>query len=101
MAVERQFLLASSLARLIQRERGPATRLVEAYFPARADRTLLVRVERGRAALILRPSAPDGQVGEEAVEVPLSHAEALVEVATGTTAFDRTALAVGSGAEAV
>jgi CYTH domain-containing protein len=101
MAVERQFLLASSLARLIQRERGPATRLVEAYFPVRADRTLLVRVERGRAALVLRPSAPDGQVGEEAVEVPLSHAEALVEVATGTVAFDRIALALGGGADAV
>lgn len=101
MPVPRRYLLASSLARLIQREGGPATRLVEAYFPARADRTLLVRVERGRAALILRPSGPDGQVGEEAVEVPLSQAEALVEVATGTVAFDRIAVALGGGADAV
>ncbi len=101
MAVERRYLLASSLARLIQREGGPATRLVEAYFPARVDCTLSVRVEHGRASLILRSSGPDGQVGEEGVEVPLSHAEALVEVATGTVAFDRIALALGDGADAV
>lgn len=101
MPVPRRFQIASSLARLIQREGGPATRLVEAYFPARADRTLLVRVEHGRASLILRSSGPDGQIGEEAVEVPLSHAEALVEVATGTVAFDRIALALGGGADAV
>ncbi len=72
MAVTRRFVLASSLARLLQRESGPADRLVEAYFPARSDRTQLVRVERGRASLILRSSAPEGQVSEEAVEVPLS-----------------------------
>ena len=101
MAVERRYLLASSLARLIQREGGPATRLVEAYFPPRADRTLLVRVEHGRASLILQSRGSDGQIGEEAVEVPLSHAEALVEVATGTLAFDRIALALDGGADAV
>jgi hypothetical protein len=40
-------------------------------------------------------------VGEEAVEVPLSHAEALVEVAAGTVAFDRTAITLGRGMEGV
>jgi CYTH domain-containing protein len=101
MSVERRFVLASPLARLLQREGGPATRLIEAHFPARSDRTQLVRVEHGRASLILRSSAPDGQVSEEAVEVPLSHAEALVEVAAGTVAFDRTALPLGRGIEGV
>ncbi len=101
MPVPRRFQIASSLARLIQREGGPATRLVEAYFPARADRTLLVRVEHGRVSLILQSKGSDGQVSEEAVEVLLAHAEALVEVATGTVAFDRIALALGDGADAV
>ena len=101
MAVQRRYLLPSSLARLLQREGGPANRLIEAHFPARSDRTQLVRVERGQAALILRSNAPDGQVGEEAVEVPLSHAEALVEVAAGTVAFDRTAVSLGRGMEGV
>ncbi len=101
MAVVRRFLLASSLARLLQWESGPAVRLVEAYFPARSDRTQLVRVEHGRASLVLSSTTPDGQASEEAVEVPLSHAEALVEVAAGTVAFDRTALALGHGADAV
>ena len=101
MAVQRRYLLPSSLARLLQREGGAATRLIEAHFPARSDRTQLVRVERGQASLILRSNAPDGQVSEEAVEVPLSHAEALVEVAAGTVAFDRTAITLGRGMEGV
>ncbi len=101
MAVMRRFLLASSLARLLQREGGPADRLVEAYFPARSDRTQLVRVERDRASLILRTTTHDDQASEEAVEVPLSHAEALVEVAAGTVAFDRTVLPLGRGVEGV
>jgi CYTH domain-containing protein len=101
MAVERRYLLSSSLARLLQREGGPATRLIEAYFPARSDRTQLVRVEHGQASLILRSTTPDGQVSEEAVEVPHSHAEALVEVAAGTIAFDRTAVSLGRGMEGV
>src|SRR5215213_9121536 len=101
MAVERGFLLASSLARIIQREGEAAERIVEAYFPARAHRTTLVRVERGRASLILRSNGPDGQVSEEEVEVPLSQAEALVEVAAGTIAFDHIALALARGADAV
>jgi CYTH domain-containing protein len=101
MPVERRFVLASSLARLLQREGGPADRLIEAHFPARSDRTQLVRVEHGRASLILCSTTPDRQASEEAVEVPLSHAEALVEVAAGTVAFDRTALPLGTGIEGV
>jgi CYTH domain-containing protein len=100
MALERRFLIASSLARLIHKERGGATRLVEAHFPARSDRTQLVRVEREHSYLILRTSGDDGQIREEQVEVPLSHAEALVEVAAGTVAFDRIPVPLGGGTEA-
>jgi hypothetical protein len=64
MAVVRRFLLASSLARLLQREGGPADRLVEAYFPARSDRTQLVRVERDRASL-MGPSTRCIEISEE------------------------------------
>jgi CYTH domain-containing protein len=101
MAVERRFVLASSLARLLQREGGPAERVVEAYFPARSDRTQFVRVARNQAHLVLSSSGADGQASEEAVEVPHAHAEALVEVAAGTIAFDRTAVSLGRSIEGV
>jgi CYTH domain-containing protein len=101
MSVERRFVLASSLARLLQREGGPAERVVEAYFPARSDRTQFVRVARNQAHLVLSSSGADGQFSEEAVEVPHAHAEALVEVAAGTIAFDRTSLHLGGGVEGV
>jgi CYTH domain-containing protein len=101
MAVERRFVLASSLARLLQREGGPAERVVEAYFPARSDRTQFVRVARNQAHLVLSSSGADGQASEEAVEVPHAHAEALVEVAAGTIAFDRTAVSLGRSVEGV
>jgi CYTH domain-containing protein len=101
MAVERRFVLASSLARLLQHEGGPADRIVEAYFPARSDRTQFVRVARNQGHLVLSSSGADRQVSEEAVEVPLSHAEALVEVAAGTIAFDRIAVSLGRGVEGV
>jgi len=99
MAVERRFLLASSVARLIRKERGVATRLVEAHFPPRPERTQLVRVEREHSYLILRTRTEAGESHEEQVEVPLSHAEALVEVAAGTVAFDRTSLSLGRDVE--
>jgi CYTH domain-containing protein len=101
MAVERRFLIASSLARLIQKDRGSGDRVVEAHFPARSDRRQLVRVEQGQSHLILRSRAEDGQIRDEQVQVPLSLAEALVEVAAGTVVFDRWPLFLGSDVEAV
>lgn len=101
MVTGRRFLIASSVARLLRKERGVSTRLVEAHFPPRPERTQLVRVEREHSYLLLRTRSPAGEVQEEQVEVPLSHAEALVEVAAGTVAFDRTLLPLGGEVEAV
>jgi hypothetical protein len=43
MSTTRRFLLASSLARLIEKERG-GHRVIEGYFPIHADRSSYVQV---------------------------------------------------------
>ncbi len=89
MAVERRFLIASSLARLIQRESQATSRIVEGHFPPHPERFQLVRVEREQAMLILAQRQEDGRGAEERAEIPHAHAEALIDVAAGTVAFDR------------
>ncbi len=101
MTTQRHFLIAPSLARLIQRERGTAGRIAEGHFPSRSDRRQLVRVEQGRSALILLAPGEDGQVTEEQVEVPLPHAEALMDVAAGIIVFEQTSLSLGGDIDAV
>ena len=99
MSTERRFLIAPSLARLIQREQGTTARIVEAYFPPRSDQRQLVRVAQHRAHLILLTQAQDGHFAEEQIEIPRPHAEALVDVAAGTVAFDRMSLSLGGDIE--
>ena len=100
MITERRFLVASSLARLIQRERGTAGRIVEAYFPPKSDRRQLVRVEQQQSRLILLSLADDGQFLQEETAIPQRHAEGLIDVAAGTVAYDRVSLALGRDIEA-
>lgn len=95
MPVERRFLIASSFARLVQRESPGLSRIVEGHFPAHPDRTQFVRVERERATLILQTRDEAGALAEEQAEVPRTHAEALIDVAAGTVAFDRIPVSLG------
>lgn len=99
MAVERRFLIVSSIARLIQRESHASTRIVEGHFPPRPERLQLVRVEREHAVLVLGQRQPDGRVAEEQAEIPGAHAEALIDVAAGTVAFDRVDIELPSGTQ--
>jgi CYTH domain-containing protein len=94
MSTSRRFLVASSLARLIGRERD-SHRVAEGYFPDQANRALHVRVEDRTARLIL--VATDAETsGEQAIEVPLAQAEALLEVTAGQLSYVHTSLPVGS-----
>jgi hypothetical protein len=68
MPITRCFLLASSLARLIEKERG-GHRVTEGYFPDRPDRATYVRVEEGISSLILVRHA-SGKPVEEATSCP-------------------------------
>jgi hypothetical protein len=52
MSITRRFLLAPSLARLLEQERE-GRHVIEGYFPDRHGRSLHVRVEEGSGSLIL------------------------------------------------
>lgn len=93
MTLRRRYLLASSLARLIQREKG-GLRQIEGFFPEQRDRTSWVRLEENRAFLILRTIGPDGDV-EDQTEVPVAHGHALLDVCAGEIDYTRTKLLIG------
>ena len=101
MVGERRFLIASSFARLIERESRTSSRIVEGHFPPHPERFQLVRVERERAVLILAHRQEDRGVAEEIAEIPRAHAEALIDVAAGTVAFDRVVIELGGGRKAL
>lgn len=94
MSTSRRFLIAASLARLIQREKG-SVRLIEGYFPQQDERNSHVQVVENRSFLVLRTSGLTGAV-EERVEIPHSHADALLDVVTGGVDYVRSTLAIGA-----
>ena len=94
MTMLRQFLIAPSLARLLQRERG-GERVVEGYFPDRPHHSISVQVEEDRSSLILSSDGIEGSP-EERAGIPHSQAQALLAVAPGQVAYVRTSLLLGS-----
>jgi CYTH domain-containing protein len=98
---ERRFLIASSFARLIRKERGVVDRIVEGYFPARSDRDHFVSIEPGHSYLVLGSSGADGTKDEERTEVPRAHAEALLAVCTGKVGFECTRIRLATDQDAM
>ena len=98
---ERRFLIASSFARLIRKERGVVDRIVEGYFPARSDRDHFVSIEPGHSYLVLSTPGSDGNKEEERTEVPRSHAEALLAVCAGKVGFECTRVRLTADQDAV
>jgi CYTH domain-containing protein len=101
MALTRQFLVSPALARLIRKERGVQGRVQEGYFASTPERTHFVRLDPPHSSLMMVAPGPDGEPLEEATEVPLSQAQALLDVAPGQIAYDRTALTLSPGVESV
>src|SRR3954447_12963216 len=91
MSTTRRFLIASSLARLIRKDRGGA-RVTEGYFPNQTGRSSHVHVEGDRGSLVLVTAAANGPLAEERTEVPRAHAEALLDVAPGKVEYARSRL---------
>jgi CYTH domain-containing protein len=91
MAVVRRFLVASSLTRLVRKERG-SERVMEGHFAPQGERQSHVRIEKGQSYLVL--TSLDGEVsaGEDWTDLPRSHAEALLDVCPGTVTFERSRL---------
>jgi CYTH domain-containing protein len=94
MSTSRRFLLASSLARLIQKERG-GQRVSEGYFPERSGRSSWVRIDGRSGSLALITQGPD-RATEEQTEIPRAHAEALLAVTAGELDYVRTSLSIGT-----
>ena len=94
MATQRHFLIAPSLARLIQRERG-GERVVEGYFPDRPHHSIYVQVEEARSSLILSSHSIEGSP-EEGTSIPTSQAQALLAMASGQVTYVQTSLLLGS-----
>jgi CYTH domain-containing protein len=94
MSTSRRYLIASSLARLIRKERG-GNRVTEGHFPNQADRSSYVIVEGDKGSLVLI-TTPSGAPIEERTDVPRAHAEALLDVTTGKVDYVRSHLTVGT-----
>jgi CYTH domain-containing protein len=91
--VQRLFVIAPSVARLIRKERG-GERVLEGYFPNQPNRSTYVRIEETRSSLILE-AGPDGALEEQA-DLPPGHAQALLAVSKGQVEYVRTRLSVGA-----
>jgi len=91
--IQRLFVIAPSLARLIRKESG-GERVVEGYFPDQLNRGAFVQVEEARSSLILQAGA-DG-AAEERADLPPAHAQALLAVSQSQVEYLRTRLSVGS-----
>jgi len=94
MVTSRRYLIASSLARLIRKERG-GNRVTEGHFPNQADRSSFVVVEGDKGSLVLVHTGSGGSV-EERTEVPRAHAEALLDVTPGKLDYLLTHLTIGT-----
>ena len=94
MSTTRVFLVASSLARLIERERA-GHHVRQGYFPDQPSRSISVWVEENASSLILITREPNGPV-EEATAISRSQAEALLDLAAGQVKSLTISLTIGT-----
>lgn len=99
MKLARRFLLPSSLARLVHRERA-STSVIQGFFATREDRNSHLHIEGGEGQLVLVSRSSRG-VTEERTDVPRAHAEALVHVCVGHVMFERSRIDLGEDREAL
>ncbi len=94
MSTTRVFLVASSLARLIEKERAGHL-IQQGYFPDQPSRSISIRVEGNACSLILITHEPNGPV-EEATAIPVSQAEALLDLAAGRVEYQSVGPTIGT-----
>jgi CYTH domain-containing protein len=93
MSTARVFLLARSLARLIEKEKG-GERVRQGFFPEGTGRSTHVQVEGETGHLILVTNGPHG-AAEEAVDISRPQAEALLELTAGQVEYLSVSLNIG------
>jgi len=94
MSSTRVFLLSPALARLIERDRA-GERVRQGYFPEQPDRSTHVQVTGDAGHLILVSHSARGPV-EDAAEISLPQAEALLALTAGQVEYLSVAIDVGS-----
>jgi CYTH domain-containing protein len=94
MSTTRVFLVASSLARLMEKERA-GHHVRQGYFPDQLSRSISVRVDGDASSLILITREPNSFV-EEATAIPPSQAEALLDLTAGRVEYLKVALTIGT-----
>jgi CYTH domain-containing protein len=94
MKTARLFLLPTSLARLIERERG-SQRFVEGYFPVHDGRGAHVHLAGNATSLVL-VSSRAGEPSEDWADLPRVQAEALLELTSGRVGYALTSVSYGS-----
>jgi CYTH domain-containing protein len=94
MSTTRVFLLASSLARLIEKERG-GDLVQQGFFPDRSSRSAHVQVSGGTGHLILVSHHAAGPL-EEPAEISRAQAEELLELTAGRAEFRSIPIDTGS-----
>jgi CYTH domain-containing protein len=94
MSATRVFLIASALARLIERERGGHL-VRQGFFPDRSGRSAHVQVA-GDAAHLILVSQPSAGPHEELAEISRPQAEALLELTAGRTEHLSITVDIGS-----
>src|SRR5690349_10097480 len=92
MPTTRVFLLASSISRVIARERSGET-ITEGFFPDSRNRTMFVQLRGDSADLHLISDEPSRPA--EAAAIPSAFAQALLAVVAGQLEYNRTRLLIG------
>jgi CYTH domain-containing protein len=98
MTIVRRFLLPPSFVRLVFRERGSA-QVSEGYFATQTGRNSYILLEAGECYLVLVTPDGEGAPIEERTAVPRAHADALLDVCSGSTVYARSRLSIGEGRE--
>jgi CYTH domain-containing protein len=93
MRTTRCFLLAPSLARLIEKERG-GHQVTEGYFADQLRGNTHVRLEEGIGSLVLVRHG-SGERVEEPTDLPRSQTEALLDLTSGGITYRRIPLSLG------
>jgi CYTH domain-containing protein len=94
MSTTRVFLLASALARLIEKERG-GDLVRQGFFPDRTGRSAHVQVA-GETGYLILVSQPSTSPLEEPAEISRAQAEALLELTAGRAEFRSIPIDIGS-----
>jgi CYTH domain-containing protein len=89
MKTARRFLLASSLARLITRDRAVDGHIVEGYLSVKPGNHQFVSITADECHLVLPLLGPGGELTEDRASLPRAHADALIKLSVGQISYDR------------